>query len=183
MQATTQETSLTTPSEREAVLVRVFAAPREVVFKTVLDPDLIPDWWGPKRLSVRVDQMEVKPGGAWRFVLRDSASRVFSFHGAFREIRPPERVTYTFECEGLPGHEVLETIEFEDLGGERTRVAFTSLFDSQVDRDQAMRWGIRDGGLETAARLARLLTRCAARPSRKRPAAAAPGTDGDSRPS
>jgi uncharacterized protein YndB with AHSA1/START domain len=182
MQATTQEMSFTTPSEREAVLVRVFDAPRDVVFRTVLDPNLIPEWWGPKRLSVRVDQMEVKPGGAWRFVLRDSASRVFAFNGVFREIRPPERLSYTFQFEALPGHGVSETVELEDLGGERTRVTFTSVFDSQVDRDQAMRWGMRDGALETADRFAKLLTRCAARPPGKATPAAT-GTDGDSRPS
>jgi uncharacterized protein YndB with AHSA1/START domain len=165
MEATTQESAFTTTSEREAVLTRVFSAPRDLVFKTVLDPNLIPEWWGPKRFSVRVDQMDVRDGGSWRFVLRDSLSRVFTFHGVFREITPPERVSYTFEFEGLPGHAVLETAEFEQVGPDQTRVRFTSLFESQEDLDAALRWGVRDGALETVDRFARLLTRCAARPS------------------
>jgi uncharacterized protein YndB with AHSA1/START domain len=165
MEATTQDITFTTPSDREAVLTCVFDAPRDLVFRTVLDPDLIADWWGPKRFSVRVDHMDVRPGGAWRFVLRDSVSRVFTFHGEFREVTAPERVSYTFEFEALPGHAVVETAQFDDLGGERTRVTLTSLFGSQADRDVALRWGVRDGALEAVDRFADLLKRCAARPS------------------
>jgi uncharacterized protein YndB with AHSA1/START domain len=165
MEATTQESSFAARSDREAVLTRVFDAPRDLVFKTVLDPALIPEWWGPRRFSLRVDQMDVRPGGGWRFVLRDAASRVFAFQGIFREIVPPERVSYTFEFENLPGHSVEETVEFEDLGDLRTRVKFTSVFGSPDDRDAALSWGVKEGALETVDRFARLLTRCAARPA------------------
>jgi uncharacterized protein YndB with AHSA1/START domain len=165
MEAATQDIAFTTPSDREAVLTRVFDAPRDLVFRTVLDPDLIADWWGPKRFSVRVDRMDVRQGGAWRFVLRDSVSRVFTFHGEFREVAAPERVSYTLEFEAFPGHAVVETAQFDDVGGDRTRVTFTSLFASQADRDVALRWGVRDGALEAVDRFADLLKRCAARPS------------------
>lgn len=164
MQTTTEQSTFTTPSDREAVLSRTFEAPRQLVIKTILDPELIPDWWGPKRMSARVDRWEVRPGGQWRLVLRDSVSRVFAFHGTFQEIVPPDRVIYTFEFEGYPGHTVLETAEFEDLGGEKTRVTFTSLFESPEDRDAALKWGVRDGALQTADRLDRLLKRCSAPP-------------------
>jgi uncharacterized protein YndB with AHSA1/START domain len=188
MEATRQASEFTTPSEREAVLTRVFDASREQVFKTVLDPDLIHEWWGPHRFSVRVDQMDVRPGGEWRFVLRDAVSRVFTFHGVFKEIVPPDRVSYTFEFEGLSGHAVLETAEFDDLGGGKTRVRFVSLFESQGDRDAAMRWGVREGALETIDRFAKVLTRCAARPGghgetpSRGERMRGEGTDGDSRP-
>jgi hypothetical protein len=68
------------------------------------------------------------------------------------------------EFEGLAGHPVVETAELEDLGNGTTRVRFISEFESQADRDTAMRWGVRDGALETADRFAEVLARCAARP-------------------
>jgi uncharacterized protein YndB with AHSA1/START domain len=182
MEATKQASAFTTPSEREAILTRVFDAPREQVFKTVLDPGLIPDWWGPRRLSVRVDQMDVRPGGEWRFVLRDTASRVFTFHGVFEEIVPPERVSYSFEFEGLPAHSIVETAELEDTGDGRTKVRFISLFESQSDRDMAIRWGVRDGALEAADRFAEVLARCSARPGSHGQTGSTGGVNGDSRP-
>ena len=178
--AAKEESLFTMPSDREAVLSRVFDAPREQVFRTVLDPALIPEWWGPRRFSVRVDEMDARPGGAWRFVLRDSASRVFAFHGVFQEIVPTQRVSYTFEFENLPGRKVVVTTEFEDLGG-RTGVRFISLFESQGDRDAAVHWGLKDGALETADRFAEVLNRCAARPADKSWTGRAPSEE-DPRP-
>jgi uncharacterized protein YndB with AHSA1/START domain len=109
--------------------------------------------------------MDATAGGRWRFVLRDPMGRVFAFQGAFEEVAPPERVRYTMEIEALPGHSIVETVEFEDLGEGNTRVTFTSMFQSQDDRDAAVRWGVRDGALETADRFAQVLERCSAGPA------------------
>ncbi|MBA2567701.1 MAG: SRPBCC domain-containing protein [Thermoleophilaceae bacterium] len=71
--------------------------------------------------------MDVRPGGAWRFVHRDSNGDETGFRGTYREVTPPERIIQTFEWEGMPGYVIVETATFEDLGG-RTKVTATSLF-------------------------------------------------------
>ncbi|MDX6660494.1 MAG: hypothetical protein QOJ55_1316, partial [Solirubrobacteraceae bacterium] len=126
-QTTAGTTTVTTPAEREIVSERVFDAPRDRVFAAYTDPELIPRWWGPRGTTTIVDQMDVRPGGAWRFVGRDSDGSETAFRGTYREVTPPERIVQTFEWEGMPGHVAVETATFEDLGG-RTRVTAHSLF-------------------------------------------------------
>jgi len=89
MEATTQDITFTTPSDREAVLTCVFDAPRDLVFRTVLDPDLIADWWGPKRFSVRVEPHGCEAGR--RVALRPADSREPGLYlpREFREVTAP----------------------------------------------------------------------------------------------
>jgi uncharacterized protein YndB with AHSA1/START domain len=61
--------TVTTPNDREIAMTRVFDAPRELVFKAYTDPALTPQWWGPRGFTTTVDQMDVRPGGVWRFVM------------------------------------------------------------------------------------------------------------------
>jgi uncharacterized protein YndB with AHSA1/START domain len=102
--------------------------------------------------------MDVRPGGTWRFVFRDSDGTETAFHGTYREVAPPERIVQTFEREGMPGHVSLETVTFEDLGG-RTRVTTTSLFETTSERDGMLASGMERGLNETYARLDELLER------------------------
>jgi uncharacterized protein YndB with AHSA1/START domain len=81
--------TVTTPSDREIVMTRVFDAPRELVFKAYTDPSLIPQWWGPRGFTTTVDQMDVRPGGVWRFVQRGPDGSEYAFNGVYREIAPP----------------------------------------------------------------------------------------------
>jgi uncharacterized protein YndB with AHSA1/START domain len=148
--------TLTLPSEREIVMTRVFNAPRHLVFKAYTDPKLIPRWWGPRKYTTVVDQLDLRVGGVWRFVQHDDAGHEFGFHGEFREIVPPERLVQTFEFEPLPGHVVQDTIVFEDVGSQ-TRVTVTSLFASQEDRDGMLQSGMEAGATESNERLAELL--------------------------
>jgi uncharacterized protein YndB with AHSA1/START domain len=155
-EATAGTTVVTTPSDREIVSERVFDAPRERVFAAYTDPELIPQWWGPRGTTTIVDQMDVRPGGAWRFVGRDSDGTETAFRGTYREVTPPERIVQTFEWEGMPGHVVVETATFEDLGG-RTKVTATSLFHTSEERDGMLASGMERGLTETHDRLAELL--------------------------
>jgi uncharacterized protein YndB with AHSA1/START domain len=84
------------PTDREVLITRIFDAPRERVFKASTDPNLIPQWWGPKRYTTTVEKMDVKPGGVWRFIQSDKEGNKFAFNGVYREIEPPEREVYTF---------------------------------------------------------------------------------------
>jgi uncharacterized protein YndB with AHSA1/START domain len=100
------------PGKHEIVTSREFHAPRDLVFKAFTDPTLIPKWWGPSRMTTTVDQMEVRMGGIWRYVLRDLEGLESAFHGVYHEILALERLVFTFEWEGMPGHVLLETVTF-----------------------------------------------------------------------
>ncbi len=82
----------TKPSDREVVMTKVFAAPRELVWKAYTDSKLIPRWWGPRYLTTTIDKNDAKPGGAWRFVSRGPDGNEFAFHGVYREVVKPERL-------------------------------------------------------------------------------------------
>ncbi|MGH2824801.1 MAG: SRPBCC family protein, partial [Thermoleophilaceae bacterium] len=118
---------VTTPTDREIHIERVFDAPRDQVFAAYTDPELIPQWWGPRDTTTLVDRMDVRTGGDWRFVMRSPDGSETGFRGTYREVTPPERIVQTFEWEGMPGHVSVETATFEDLG-DRTKVTTTSIF-------------------------------------------------------
>lgn len=153
--------AISTPTEREIRVERVFDAPRDRVFAVYTDPELIPEWWGPRGTTTIVDRMEVRPGGGWRFVMRQTDGSETSFRGTYREITPPERIVQTFEWEGMPGHVSVETATFEELGA-RTRVTTTSLFHTPEERDGMLASGMEGGLNETYARLDELLARLGA---------------------
>jgi uncharacterized protein YndB with AHSA1/START domain len=154
--------TITTPTDREIHIERVFDAPRDRVFAIYTDPALIPEWWGPRGTTAVVDQMDVRPGGSWRFVISNSDGSETAFRGTYREVTPPERIVQTFEWEGMPGHVSVETATFEDLG-DRTKVTTKSLFDTTGDRDGMLESGMERGLNETYARLDELLARVGSR--------------------
>jgi uncharacterized protein YndB with AHSA1/START domain len=122
-------TTVTTPSELEIRVERVFDAPREHVFRIWTDPALIPEWWGDDTV---VEEMDVRAGGRWRF--RTAHGVV---EGEFREVTPPERLVQTFQ-----NH--LQTLEFADFG-EQTKLTQTMRFDSAPERDTTMQYGVEAG--------------------------------------
>jgi uncharacterized protein YndB with AHSA1/START domain len=138
-------TTVTTPSELEIRVETTFDAPREHVFSVWTDPELIPEWWGEGTV---VEQMDVRPGGTWRF--RTAHGVV---EGEFREVDAPERLVQTFM-----NH--LQTLEFEDLGG-RTKLTQTMLFATTEERDTSMRYGVEEGAKTGFARIDAVLKRLA----------------------
>ena len=150
-------TTVTTPSDREIVSERVFDAPRDRVFAAFTDPELVPQWWGPRSTTTTVDVMDVRPGGAWRFVVAGDAGED-GFRGTYREVTPPERIVQTFEWEGMPGHVIVETVTLEDLGG-RTKMTNVSLFHTTEERDGMLASGMEEGQAQTHDRLDELLAR------------------------
>lgn len=150
----------TTPTDREIHIERVYDAPRVRVFAVYTDPTLIPEWWGPRDTTTVVDEMDLRTGGSWRFVIRNRDGSETAFRGTYRELAPPERVVQTFEWEGLPGHVAVETATFEALG-ERTKVTTVALFHTTQERDGMLGSGMERGANETYARLDELLERLA----------------------
>ena len=149
--------TVTTPSGLEVRIERVFDAPRELVFATMTDPKLIPEWWGP---TTSVDVMDVRVGGSWRFVTASDWGEAV-FRGEYREVDPPQRLVQTFELEAMPGKVHLQTLTFEALG-ERTRLTTVLRFDSVEERDGLLASGAQQGMGETYARVDALLARLAA---------------------
>jgi len=148
--------TLTLPSDQEIVMIRVFDAPRALVFKAFTDPASIPLWWGPRSTTTIVDQMDVRPGGTWRYLHRGPGGEEYGFRGEYREIVPPERIVYTFEFEPMPGHVVVDTVTLTEQGG-RTTMTVTSHFSSREDRDGMIASGMEAGAAESWDRLAELL--------------------------
>ncbi len=147
------------PGRQDVVITRVFDAPRDLVYAAYTDPAHVADWWGPEQYTTVVEEMDVRPGGRWRYVQRGPDGAEFGFHGVYHLVSPPEQLVYTFEFEGVPGHVVMETIRFEDLGDGRTRLVDVGVFQSVEDRDAMVASGMESGADESMNRLAALLER------------------------
>jgi uncharacterized protein YndB with AHSA1/START domain len=151
----TQPTVTIDRDKRELVMTRLFDAPRELVFRTYTDPELIPKWWGVGGTTT-VDEMDVRPGGRWRYVQHDESGNEYAFSGVYREVVPPERLAYTFEFEAMPGRVVLDTIRFEEEDG-KTKLTSTSIFETLDDLEGMLRSGAEHGAAITWERLAELV--------------------------
>lgn len=152
---------VTTPSDLEIRSERIFDAPRERVFAAWTDAELIPQWWGLRSTTTVVDELDVRVGGAWRFVERMEDGSEVGFRGSYREVGPPERLAYSFEWEGMPGHVSVDILTFEDLDG-RTRLTARTLFHTIEDRDGMIEAGMEKGMNETFDQLDELLAKDAA---------------------
>ncbi len=150
--------TITTPTDREIHIERVFDAPRDRVFAAFTNPELIPEWWGPYGTTTTVDEMDVRTGGRWRFVVRNSDGSESGFRGAYREVTPPERIVQTFEWEPMAGHVSVDSSTFEDLG-DRTRIVTTSTFHTTEERDGMLESGMEGGLNETYARFDEVLAK------------------------
>jgi uncharacterized protein YndB with AHSA1/START domain len=160
-QQSTRRAEVRKEGDREIVTERIFDAPRDLVFRAYTDPELVPEWWGPRGTETVVDRMDARTGGDWRFVHRDSDGSETAFRGTFREISPPERIAQTFEWDGMPGYVSVDIAGFEDLGG-RTRVRTRSLFHLPEERDGMLDAGMESGLQESYDRLDEVLERIAA---------------------
>jgi len=147
--------TVSTPSDREIRIERVFKAPIERVWQAFTDPELLAQWWGRGNTLV-IERMELERGGHWRFV-EHSPDGVHGFEGRFREVTPMERLVQTFEWDGMPGYVAIDTAVFEDLGDGRTRVVTTSLFHTPDERDGMLASGMADGLNQSYAALDDLL--------------------------
>ncbi|HEV3125256.1 MAG TPA: SRPBCC family protein [Candidatus Dormibacteraeota bacterium] len=147
--------TITTPTDREVRVERIFNAPRELVWRAFTDPELVAQWWGRGNKLV-IERMDVERGGHWRYV-EHAADGVHGFEGRYREVTPPERIVQTFEWDGMPGYVAVTTATFEDLGDGRTKVISTSLFHTVEERDGMLSSGMEHGLNESYAALDKLL--------------------------
>jgi uncharacterized protein YndB with AHSA1/START domain len=145
--------TVTTPSDREIVMTRTFDAPRELVFEAHSSCEHMTNWWGPRKYEVASCEIDFRPGGSWRMVHKTAdGSEEYGFRGEFREIVPPERIVWTFEWEGMPGHVSVETLTLEERDG-KTTLTGTSVYDTVEDRDGMLQSGMEEGAAEAYDRL------------------------------
>jgi len=141
-----------TQSDREIVITRVFDAPRELVFETWTDPKHITQWWGPKGFTTRVTELDLRPGGQWRYVMIGPDGTEYPATGTFREIVPAERIVTSDEFDegfekvmnaNLPRGMVMTAI-FEDLAG-KTKLTLRIMHESVADRRKHEEMGVIAG--------------------------------------
>ena len=140
--------------DREIAAVRVFDAPRELVWKVWTDPEHVGQWWGPNGFTTTTHSMEVKPGGVWRYVMHGPDGRDYQNKVTYVEVTEPERLVYEHgtdkETEPVNHH---VTVTFRDEGG-RTRVDMRMVFVSAKARDYVIEtYGAFEGLKQHMARL------------------------------
>jgi len=146
---------VTTPSDREIVLTRVFDAPRQLVFDAFTKPELLKRWFGPRGFSLVVCEVDLRVGGSWRFVLRGPDGKDMGMRGVYREIAPPDRSVHTESFDDFPGESIVTTVLVEERG--RTTLTATVLYPSQEVRDAVIDSGMEHGAAETYDKLAEML--------------------------
>ena len=144
---------VTTPSDREIVMTRLFDAPRHLVFEAMTRPEHVRKWWGilDDRYSMSVCDIDLRPGGAWRFVGRHPKGEV-EFYGVYREIVPPSRLVFTEIFAPYPDVESVITSLFTDENG-KTRLTSTCVYPSLDVRNMVIQSGMERGAAISYDRL------------------------------
>jgi uncharacterized protein YndB with AHSA1/START domain len=144
--ANSETFKVTTPSDREIQLTRMFDAPRALVFEAMSRPEHIRQWWGNlgDGYSVPVCEVDLRVGGAWRFVNRTPKGENAVFYGVYREIAPPARVVFTEIFEPFPDAESVVTAVLTEENG-KTRLTATCLYPSLQVRDMVLQTGMEKG--------------------------------------
>lgn len=146
---------VTTPSDREVVLTRIFDAPKELVFTALTTPELLKRWFGPHGWNLVVCEVDLRVGGAWRYVLEGPDGTTMGMSGKYLEIVSGERTVHTEAFDDYPGDSVVTTVLTEDDG--KTTLTGTVLYESKEVRDAVVASGMEHGAAETYDRLAALL--------------------------
>jgi uncharacterized protein YndB with AHSA1/START domain len=146
---------VTTPTDREIVLTRVFDAPRRLVFDAFTKPDLLKRWFGPRGWSLVVCEIDLRVGGTFRFVLRGPDGQDMGMRGVYREIVAPERSVHLESFDDYPGESQVTTVLVEQGG--RTTLTATVLYPSEEVRDIVIKSGMEHGAAESYDKLAELL--------------------------
>lgn len=159
---------VTTPGDRDIVLVRSFAAPRELVWEALTTPDLLVRWYGARGWHLVVCEVDLRVGGGYRFVSRDEAGEHLGQSGTFTEVVAPTRLVATevFDDQSYPG-ESLITRELNAVGGQTT-VTTTVRLPSPAARERVLRYPMAEGFGQACERLDALLAEIVPDPSRAR---------------
>lgn len=147
-----------TPTEQEIVMTRTFDAPRHLVFEAHARPELLKRWLlGPPGWEMTVCTVDLKVGGAYRYVWRNAEGTEMGMGGVYREVVPSERIvaTESFDDPWYPG-EAVSTITLDEQGG-KTTLTLSVLYDSRETRDAVLKTPMAEGVALSYDRLADLV--------------------------
>lgn len=147
---------ITLEGDRTIVMRRTFNAPRELVFDAWTIPEHLAQWYGMRGSSLSVCTVELKPGGHWRMVIRESDGQDYGFGGTYIEVLRPERLVHTYVFDPYPDDEAMVTVTFASVEG-WTMLTETTVHATAEGRDGHIAIGFEMGATESMERLEELL--------------------------
>jgi len=145
------------PGEPMFVVTRTFNAKARLVWEAWTRPEYMKRWYGNSCMTLEICEMDVRPGGAWRRVLRMTDGSSIGFHGVYKEMEPPHRIVFTEVFEPVPEHPSVVTVVLTERDG-KTAVRVEQLHDSVQSRDMHIASGMEPGMREALDRLDAFLT-------------------------
>jgi uncharacterized protein YndB with AHSA1/START domain len=139
---------VTLPSDTQILITREFAAPRHLVYRAWTTPELIRRWWAGDRGEVTSAEVDLRPGGTWRYVMTANPGFEVAFHGEYQEIIPGERIVSTEVFEGMPDAAAVSTATFTEHDG-RTTLSILVQHTSKEHRDMHINSGMEAGMQES----------------------------------
>jgi len=131
---------VTLPADTQILITREFNAPRHLVFLAWTTPELIKRWWSGGRGEVTTAEVDLRPGGRWRYVLAAGDGTEAAFHGEYLQIVPDERIVSTEVYEAIPDAEAVTTLMLTEMGG-RTRLTMLVQHTCRENRDRHLEYG------------------------------------------
>lgn len=149
---------------RSIIGMRVFDAPRDLVFSAFTDPQHLAHWWGPDGFRTTTIAFDFRPGGIWRFVMHGPDGRDYQNRVTYDEIVPPQRLVYRHDGgDDVEPVQFTQTLTFEDIGKGKTRLTWHGRFPSAEERARVIKeYGADKGLVQTMARLADYLAKAQA---------------------
>jgi uncharacterized protein YndB with AHSA1/START domain len=152
MTTTTSGTAkVTLPADRQILITREFNAPKRLVWQAYTTPDLVKRWWSGDKGTVTSAEIDLRVGGAWRYVMVANGGFEVAFRGTYREIAEPDRLVNTEIFEGIPDpddHAGLVTVTLTEKDG-RTYLEMLCEYRDQTDRDAVIGSGMESGMQES----------------------------------
>ncbi len=149
---TTNSATVTLPADTQILIAREFDAPRHLVYRAFTTPELIKRWWAGERGEVTTAEVDLRPGGTWRYVMIANGGFEVAFHGEYKEIVPDERIVTTDVFEGMPDAAAVTTTTFAEKDG-RTTLSILVEHSSQQNRDAHINSGMEGGMQESMNKL------------------------------
>jgi uncharacterized protein YndB with AHSA1/START domain len=135
-------------SDREMVITRLLNAPRELVFKVWTDPKHVVQWWGPKGFTNTIYEMDVRPGGVWRYMMHGPDGVDYPNKIVFIEVVPPQRLVYLHGKDDSEDGQFRGIITFDDVDG-KTNVTLRVIFKTVAQFEENKKFGAIEGGNST----------------------------------
>ena len=140
-------------SGSEMIIERVIDAPRELIFRAFTEPEHVKHWWGPNGFTNTIHEMDVRPGGIWRFIMHGPDGTDYPNKIVYVEVTPPERLVYEHSGDRPDGPVSFRSTITREATGGKTKVTLRADLGSVEEFQRAKEFGAVEGGQQTLARL------------------------------